>query len=165
MRNLLKIAAVLVLSFAAYYLVMGGSMLMSQGQLSQAMVDFSKEEESKLLEAGEEIEDGAEVLDVASASHAVLVMALTMLAGGLVEGLAGLFGLLGGKRRRLLIVSIVFAGVQHHNADQLRTEYYLCPGGAGTYAADRGRYWRIPHGGPGAASGPAALMGRKNGWN
>ena len=80
MRNLLKIAAVLVLSFAAYYLVMGGSMLMSQGQLSQAMVDFSKEEESKLLEAGEEIEDGAEALDVASASHAVLVMALTMLA-------------------------------------------------------------------------------------
>ncbi len=109
MRNLLKIAAVLVLSFAAYYLVMGGSMLMSQGQLSQAMVDFSKEEESKLLEAGEEIEDGAEVLDAASASHAVLVMALTMLAVGLVEGLAGLFGLLGGKRRRLLIVSIVFA--------------------------------------------------------
>ena len=109
MRNLLKIAAVLVLSFAAYYLVMGGSMLMSQGQLSQAMVDFSKEEESKLLEAGEEIEDGAETLDVASASHAVLVMALTMLAVGLVEGLAGLFGLLGGKRRRLLIVSIVFA--------------------------------------------------------
>ncbi len=109
MRNLLKIAAVLVLSFAAYYLVMGGSMLMSQGQLSQAMVDFSKEEESKLLEAGEEIEDGAEALDVASASHAVLVMALTMLAVGLVEGLAGLFGLLGGKRRRLLIVSIVFA--------------------------------------------------------
>lgn len=109
MRNLLKIAAVLVLSFAAYYLVMGGSMLMSQGQLSQAMVDFSKEEESKLLEAGEEIEDGAEVLDVASASHAVLVMALTMLAVGVVEGLAGLFGLLGGKRRRLLIVSIVFA--------------------------------------------------------
>ena len=109
MRNLLKIAAVLVLSFAAYYLVMGGSMLMSQGQLSQAMVDFSKEEESKLLEAGEEIEDGAEVLDVASASHAVLVMALTMLAVGLVEGLAGLFGLLGGKRLRLLIVSIVFA--------------------------------------------------------
>ena len=109
MRNLLKIAAVLVLSFAAYYLVMGGSMLMSQGQLSQAMVDFSKEEESKLLEAGEEIEDGAEGLDVASASHAVLVMALTMLAVGLVEGLAGLFGLLGGKRRRLLIVSIVFA--------------------------------------------------------
>lgn len=109
MRNLLKIAAVLVLSFAAYYLVMGGSMLMSQGQLSQAMVDFSKEEESKLLEAGEEIEDGAEVMDVASASHAVLVMALTMLAVGLVEGLAGLFGLLGGKRRRLLIVSIVFA--------------------------------------------------------
>ncbi len=109
MRNVLKIAAVLVLSFAAYYLVMGGSMLMSQGQLSQAMVDFSKEEESKLLEAGEEIEDGAEVLDVASASHAVLVMALTMLAVGLVEGLAGLFGLLGGKRRRLLIVSIVFA--------------------------------------------------------
>ncbi len=109
MRNLLKIAAVLVLSFAAYYLVMGGSMLMSQGQLSQAMVDFSKEEESKLLEAGEEIEDGAEVLDVASASRAVLVMALTMLAVGLVEGLAGLFGLLGGKRRRLLIVSIVFA--------------------------------------------------------
>ena len=109
MRNLLKIAAVLVLSFAAYYLVMGGSMLMSQGQLSQAMVDFSKEEESKLLEAGEEIEDGAEVLDVASASHAVLVMALTMLAVGLVEGLAGLFGLLGGKRRKLLIVSIVFA--------------------------------------------------------
>lgn len=109
MRNLLKIAAVLVLSFAAYYLVMGGSMLMSQGQLSQAMVDFSKEEESKLLEAGEEIEDGAEVLDVASASHTVLVMALTMLAVGLVEGLAGLFGLLGGKRRRLLIVSIVFA--------------------------------------------------------
>lgn len=109
MRNLLKIAAVLVLSFAAYYLVMGGSMLMSQGQLSQAMVDFSKEEESKLLEAGEEIEDGAEVLDVTSASHAVLVMALTMLAVGLVEGLAGLFGLLGGKRRRLLIVSIVFA--------------------------------------------------------
>lgn len=109
MRNLLKIAAVLVLSFAAYYLVMGGSMLMSQGQLSQAMVDFSKEEESKLLEAGEEIEDGAEVLDMASASHAVLVMALTMLAVGLVEGLAGLFGLLGGKRRRLLIVSIVFA--------------------------------------------------------
>lgn len=109
MRNLLKIAAVLVLSFAAYYLVMGGSMLMSQGQLSQAMVDFSKEEESKLLEAGEESEDGAEVLDVASASHAVLVMALTMLAVGLVEGLAGLFGLLGGKRRRLLIVSIVFA--------------------------------------------------------
>lgn len=109
MRNLLKIAAVLVLSFAAYYLVMGGSMLMSQGQLSQAMVDFSKEEESKLLEAGEEIEDGAEVLDVASASHAVLVMALTMLAVGLVEGLAGLFGLLGGKRRRLLIVSIAFA--------------------------------------------------------
>lgn len=109
MRNLLKIAAVLVLSFAAYYLVMGGSMLVSQGQLSQAMVDFSKEEESKLLEAGEEIEDGAEVLDVASASHAVLVMALTMLAVGLVEGLAGLFGLLGGKRRRLLIVSIVFA--------------------------------------------------------
>ena len=109
MRNLLKIAAVLVLSFAAYYLVMGGSMLMSQGQLSQAMVDFSKEEESKLLEAGEEIEAGAEVLDVASASHAVLVMALTMLAVGLVEGLAGLFGLLGGKRRRLLIVSIVFA--------------------------------------------------------
>lgn len=109
MRNLLKIAAVLVLYFAAYYLVMGGSMLMSQGQLSQAMVDFSKEEESKLLEAGEEIEDGAEVLDVASASHAVLVMALTMLAVGLVEGLAGLFGLLGGKRRRLLIVSIVFA--------------------------------------------------------
>lgn len=109
MRNLLKIAAVLVLSFAAYYLVMGGSMLMSQGQLSQAMVDFSKEEESKLLEAGEEIEDGTEALDVASASHAVLVMALTMLAVGLVEGLAGLFGLLGGKRRRLLIVSIVFA--------------------------------------------------------
>lgn len=109
MRNVLKIAAVLVLSFAAYYLVMGGSMLMSQGQLSQAMVDFSKEEESKLLEAGEEIEDGAEALDVASASHAVLVMALTMLAVGLVEGLAGLFGLLGGKRRRLLIVSIVFA--------------------------------------------------------
>ena len=109
MRNLLKIAAVLVLSFAAYYLVMGGSMLMSQGQLSQAMVDFSKEEESKLLEAGEEIEDGAEVLDVTSASHAVLVMALTMLAVGLVEGLAGLFGLLGGKRRKLLIVSIVFA--------------------------------------------------------
>ena len=109
MRNLLKIAAVLVLSFAAYYLVMGGSMLMSQGQLSQAMVDFSKEEESKLLEAGEEIEDGAEALDVASASHAVLVMALTMLAVGLVEGLAGLFGLLGGKRRKLLIVSIVFA--------------------------------------------------------
>ena len=109
MRNLLKIAAVLVLSFAAYYLVMGGSMLVSQGQLSQAMVDFSKEEESKLLEAGEEIEDGAEALDVASASHAVLVMALTMLAVGLVEGLAGLFGLLGGKRRRLLIVSIVFA--------------------------------------------------------
>lgn len=109
MRNLLKIAAVLVLSFAAYYLVMGGSMLMSQGQLSQAMVDFSKEEESKLLEAGEEIEAGAEVLDVASASHAVLVMALTMLAVGLVEGLAGLFGLLGGKRRKLLIVSIVFA--------------------------------------------------------
>lgn len=109
MRNLLKIAAVLVLSFAAYYLVMGGSMLMSQGQLSQAMVDFSKEEESKLLEAGEEIEDGAEALDVASASHAVLVMALTMLAVGLVEGLAGLFGLLGGKRRRLLIASIVFA--------------------------------------------------------
>ena len=109
MRNLLKIAAVLVLSFAAYYLVMGGSMLMSQGQLSQAMVDFSKEEESKLLEAGEEIEDGAEVLDVASAAHAVLVMALTMLAVGLVEGLAGLFGLLGGKRLRLLIVSIVFA--------------------------------------------------------
>ena len=109
MRNLLKIAAVLVLSFAAYYLVMGGSMLMSRGQLSQAMVDFSKEEESKLLEAGEEIEDGAEVLDVASASHAVLVMALTMLAVGLVEGLAGLFGLLGGKRRKLLIVSIVFA--------------------------------------------------------
>ena len=109
MRNLLKIAAVLVLSFAAYYLVMGGSMLMSQGQLSQAMVDFSKEEESKLLEAGEEIEDGAEVLDVASASHAVLFMALTMLAVGLVEGLAGLFGLLGGKRRKLLIVSIVFA--------------------------------------------------------
>ena len=109
MRNLLKIAAVLVLSFAAYYLVMGGSMLMSQGQLSQAMVDFSKEEESKLLEAGEEIEDGAEALDVASASHAVLVMVLTMLAVGLVEGLAGLFGLLGGKRRRLLIVSIVFA--------------------------------------------------------
>ena len=109
MRNLLKIAAVLVLSFAAYYLVMGGSMLMSQGQLSQAMVDFSKEEESKLLEAGEEIEDGAEALDVASASHAVLVMALTMLAVGLVEGLAGLFGLLGGKRRRLLIVSMVFA--------------------------------------------------------
>ena len=109
MRNLLKIAAVLVLSFAAYYLVMGGSMLMSQGQLSQAMVDFSKEEESKLLEAGEEIEDGAEALDVAPASHAVLVMALTMLAVGLVEGLAGLFGLLGGKRRRLLIVSIVFA--------------------------------------------------------
>ena len=109
MRNLLKIAAVLVLSFAAYYLVMGGSMLMSQGQLSQAMVDFSKEEESKLLEAGEEIEDGAEVLDVGSASHAVLVMALTMLAVGLVEGLAGLFGLLGGKRRKLLIVSIVFA--------------------------------------------------------
>ena len=109
MRNLLKIAAVLVLSFAAYYLVMGGSMLMSQGQLSQAMVDFSKEEESKLLEAGEEIEDGAEALDGASASHAVLVMALTMLAVGLVEGLAGLFGLLGGKRRRLLIVSIVFA--------------------------------------------------------
>lgn len=109
MRNLLKIAAVLVLSFAAYYLVMGGSMLMSRGQLSQAMVDFSKEEESKLLEAGEEIEAGAEVLDVASASHAVLVMALTMLAVGLVEGLAGLFGLLGGKRRRLLIVSIVFA--------------------------------------------------------
>lgn len=111
MRNLLKIAAVLVLSFAAYYLVMGGSMLMSQGQLSQAMVDFSKEEESKLLEAGEEIEDGAEVLDVASASHAVLVMALTMLAVGLVEGLAGLFGLLGGKRRKLLIVSIVFAAI------------------------------------------------------
>ena len=109
MRNLLKIAAVLVLSFAAYYLVMGGSMLMSQGQLSQAMVDFSKEDESKLLEAGEEIEDGAEALDVSSASHAVLVMALTMLAVGLVEGLAGLFGLLGGKRRRLLIVSIVFA--------------------------------------------------------
>ena len=109
MRNLLKIAAVLVLSFAAYYLVMGGSMLMSRGQLSQAMVDFSKEEESKLLEAGEEIEDGAEVLDMASASHAVLVMALTMLAVGLVEGLAGLFGLLGGKRRKLLIVSIVFA--------------------------------------------------------
>ena len=109
MRNLLKIAAVLVLSFAAYYLVMGGSMLMSQGQLSQAMVDFSKEEESKLLEAGEEIEDGAEALDVASSYHALLVMALTMLAVGLVEGLAGLFGLLGGKRRRLLIVSIVFA--------------------------------------------------------
>ena len=109
MRNLLKIAAVLVLSFAAYYLVMGGSMLMSRGQLSQAMVDFSQEEENKLLEAGEEIEDGAKVLDAASASHAVLVMALTMLAVGLVEGLAGLFGLLGGKRRKLLIASIVFA--------------------------------------------------------
>ena len=106
MRNLLKIAAVLVLSFAAYYLVMGGSMLMSQGQLSQAMVDFSKEEESKLLEAGEEIEDGAEVLDVASASHAVLVMALTMLAVGLVEGLAGLFGLLGGALCTLVVSSL-----------------------------------------------------------
>ena len=87
MRTFLKVAAVLMLSFGGYYLLMGLSALMASGQIGQVAQSMD------------------ETIDPALASQATVQLGLMMLSIGMLEGLAGLFGLLGGKRRKLLIAA------------------------------------------------------------
>ena len=93
MRTFLKVAAVLMLSFGGYYLLMGLSALMASGQIGQVAQSMD------------------ETIDPALASQATVQLGLMMLSIGVLEGLAGLFGLLGGKRRKLLIASLAISGV------------------------------------------------------
>ena len=93
MRTFLKVSSVLVLSFGVYYLLLGTAVFMSSDQigLMASTVD--------------------EVIDASAAAKMSQGMGVTMLLIGLMEGLAGLFGLLGGKRRGLLIASVVLGGL------------------------------------------------------
>ena len=93
MRTFLKVSSVLVLSFGVYYLLLGAALFMSSDQigLMASTVD--------------------EVIDASAAAKMSQGMGVTMLLIGLMEGLAGLFGLLGGKRRGLLIASVVLGGL------------------------------------------------------
>ena len=93
MRTFLKVAAVLMLSFGGYYLLMGLSALMASGQIGQVAQSMD------------------ETIDPALASQATVQRGLMMLSSGVLEGLAGLFGLVGGKRRKLLIASLAISGV------------------------------------------------------
>ena len=93
MRTFLKVAAVLMLSFGGYYLLMGLSALMASGQIGQVAQSMD------------------ETIDPALASQATVQLGLMMLSIGVLEGLAGLFGLFGGKRRKLLIASLAISGV------------------------------------------------------
>lgn len=90
MRTFLKVAAVLMLSFGGYYLLMGLSALMASGQIGQVAQSMD------------------ETIDPALASQATVQLGLMMLSIGVLEGLAGL---LGGKRRKLLIASLAISGV------------------------------------------------------
>ena len=91
--DIFKVAAVLMLSFGGYYLLMGLSALMASGQIGQVAQSMD------------------ETIDPALASQATVQLGLMMLSIGVLEGLAGLFGLLGGKRRKLLIASLAISGV------------------------------------------------------
>lgn len=93
MRTFLKVAAVLMLSFGGYYLLMGLSAMMASAQV------------------GEMAQSMDETIDPVLASQATMQLGLMMLSIGVLEGLAGLFGLLGGKRRKLLIASMAISGV------------------------------------------------------
>lgn len=93
MRTFLKVAAVLMLSFGGYYLLMGLSAMMASAQV------------------GEMAQSMDETIDPVLASQATMQLGLMMLSIGALECLAGLFGLLGGKRRKLLIASMAISGV------------------------------------------------------
>ena len=85
MRTFLKVASVLMLSFGGYYLLMGLSALMASGQIGQVAQSMD------------------ETIDPALASQATVQLGLMMLSIGVLEGLAGLFG--------LLIASLAISGV------------------------------------------------------
>lgn len=93
MRTFLKVAAVLMLSFGAYYLLMGLSAIMASGEIGLVAQSVD------------------ETIDPVLAAQATVQLGIVMMVIGTLEGLAGLFGLLGGKRRGLLIASLAIAGV------------------------------------------------------
>lgn len=93
MRMFLKVSAVLVLSFGAYYLLMGLTMCTSSGQVAQIALEMD------------------ETADAALVAQAATELGVVMLIIGAVECLAGLFGLLGGKRRGLLIAALALGAV------------------------------------------------------
>lgn len=69
MRTFLKVAAVLMLSFGGYYLLMGLSALMASGQIGQVAQSMD------------------ETIDPALASQATVQLGLMMLSIGVLEGL------------------------------------------------------------------------------
>lgn len=93
MRTFLKVAAVLMLSFGGYYLLIGASAALSCNQI------------------GEMAQSMDETIDAALASQATLQLGIMLLIIGLLEGLAGLFGLLGNKRKGFLIACMALSGV------------------------------------------------------
>lgn len=93
MRTFLKISSVLVLSFGIYYLLLGASICMGSEQIGQMAATMD------------------EMIDATAATQMSQGVGITMLLIGLTEGLAGLFGLLGGKRRGLLIASVALGGL------------------------------------------------------
>ena len=90
MRTFLKVAAVLMLSFGGFCLLIGLSSVMGSAQTG----------------------DMAQSLDVTIdpelASLATMQIGLMLLCCGALDGLVGLFAVLSEKRRKLLIVSILF---------------------------------------------------------
>lgn len=94
MKSFLKVSAVLMMTFGGYYLLMGLTLIMSSGQIAQTANEF----------------DAA--IDVAMANQVTIGMGITMLIIGLVEALAGLFGFLGARgKRTLLLVSIILSAL------------------------------------------------------
>lgn len=93
MRTFLKVAAVLMLSFAAYYLLMGMSVIMVSGEVKEIALSVD------------------ETIDPEMAVQGTVQLGIMMLAIGGLEALAGLFGLLGGTRRRLLIACMALSGI------------------------------------------------------
>lgn len=93
MRTFLKVAAVLMLSFGGFCLLIGLSAVMGSAQTG----------------------DMAQSLDVTIdpelASVATMQIGLMLLCCGALDGLVGLFTVLSEKRRKLLIVSMVILGV------------------------------------------------------
>ena len=93
MRTFLKVAAVLMLSFGGFCLLVGLSAVMGSAQTGHMAQSLDT------------------TIDPELASQAALQLGLMMVCSGALDGLAGLFGVLGEKRRRLLIASIAISGV------------------------------------------------------
>ena len=93
MRKFLKIAAVVMLTFAGYYLLLGAAMLMSSGEI------------------GELAQSTDSAIDAGMATQATIFMGVLMLINGIVQCVTGVFALLGNKHRGLLIASVVLAGL------------------------------------------------------